>query len=226
MPKLSKAKLSKREERAAEYKWELLRRNKDYIREANEVYKILEEDFTRDEIFSKYDGLREKVSKRWGISNVILPIRKFDSMATKEKLCLFKGSINMDQNLLGFIATNGLVKFKSNNWPPFKVEINLGMPKEKIMFDLGKWINIAQKIKKENESKEGPRDSDYKWLLKIYDLRETMTKVGKPMPFSQVARKMYPKRKKEDITKTLEDTINKSYQRAKLLVENAHKDVW
>jgi len=166
MPKPSKAKLYKREEQAAEYKWELLRRNKDYMREAQEVYKILEEGITKHEIFLKYNELLRKVSEHWGISNVIRPTRNFDTMVTKEKLCLFKGSINMDQSLLSFITLKKFYK-SDDKWPPFKVEINLDMPKEKIMYDLGKWIDVAQQIKKEKKLGSTPN------ILKIGEIGDT-----------------------------------------------------
>lgn len=225
---LSELPPSEREEQAAKFKWELLRRRKDYIEEAIEINKV--KDRAKDqETFLIYIQESEKFYKKWGISGCPPLEKNFKDMSVVEKWGLFKCSLNIDHRLVAFLAGHKHRPLYSpdnlKNLSPLKVEIDLDMPKEKIMHELGSLIETSQRIKEEMGYRDNPRTKNYEDLLKVYDLRETKVK-GKPMPFSQVIRKMYPKRQKDDFTKTLEDTVRKSYLRAKDLVDNAHKDVW
>jgi hypothetical protein len=243
MPKLTKKQLQKRDELAIFYRWEFLRRNKNYCKDLKKLRKDTEKqeqvplennkEFEKSCMWVKNSW--EGFAKQWGLmlagDYFPLPEKEFNMLTDREKIMLLSHSTKPGWPQFVFIA-NAIIrqKMKILNFPIYnektldsiKIEINLNFPNHKIMREIEYIVQIMKSLRKKKGFKDNakPRYDAYNDFLKIYDLRE-----NKNMKYKNICVKVLKKDIRK-VTREDEDKIAKAYKRAKKIVQSEYRNIW
>jgi hypothetical protein len=241
MAKLTKKQFSRINEQATLYRWEFLRRNKNYGEELRRLIKDTEEKKKISPLNSRkftagYEWARKAwhdFAKRWGLELIgeyfPLPEKIFNELTPVEKAMLLpyatKPSHGSFDSMANTIVTHNV---KILNFPisdgktlnSINVEVFLSYPHRRIMQELGYIVKIMKFLRDKKGFKDNvkPRYREYANYLKIYDLR-----MKKKMKYKDICKKIF--KNKSEITREDEDKICKAFKKASKLVESDYRNI-
>ena len=228
---------------AARYRWEFLRRNKDYAQELEQFDVIINAVQTvspknSEELTNAVErGIESRIdfAKRWGFAlrseSFPSPEKSFNELSESEKATLVPFAT--DPGWWSFHSVANLIassKIKLINFPIYnedtlasiKIEIKLDRPQRVIMGDLEYVIKVMKALRKRRGLKDAvkPRYPEYDDYLKIYDLRK------KKKTFKEIAALVYKRRSPQGDARDQEDRAAKGYKRAEQLIRSGYRNIW
>jgi len=250
MAKLTKKQFSKLNEQVMLYKWEFLRRNKDYGKELRRLIKDTEEKqkispSNPRKFAAGYSWTREawhEFANRWGLELIgeyfPLPEKNFNELTPVEKAMLLpyttKPSYGRFYSIANAIATNNnmeVINFPISDGKTLNsinVEVFLRYPHRRIMQELGYIVRIMKSLRNIKGFKDSvkPRYSEYADYLKIYDLRVKKNMKYKDIRKEIIKSKFKHRVKEFEITREDEDKVCKAFKKARKLVQSEYRNIW